>query len=564
VVYEFGDIEIDPGIHEVRRAGEVVAVEPQVFDVLAHLIEHRDRTVTKEQLLDAVWGNRFVSESAVTSRIKAARRAVGDDGRAQAVIRTVHGRGYRFVAPITERGSAADAPAATRTGGADAPGAGGSRRPPRTRYASSGRHSIAYQVVDDRPPGGDGAPEPIVFVPGFVSNVELQWDLPAMADAFTRLGRGRQLVLFDKRGTGVSERVALDAIPTLEERMDDVRAVMDAAGIRRAALVGISEGGPLSLLFAAAHPDRVSRLALFGTYAHHPLDPIGDLLERTRTYWGSGSAFEFLAPSWAGVEDTRRFFARYERQSASPEAAASIVAMANEIDIRPVLASINQPTLIVHRAGDGVFDVSGARELASGIAGAQLVELSGDDHFLFTDADPVLDAIERFLASDATTEPTAGARTTALTTLVAVAGSDGPDADSVRAAWAAVAGEGSSVVAPEPVCADGAWVVAVDGPARAVRLAQRLLAGDTASGWRAGVHTAEVELVGVRPTGTGLAIAVAVADDARPGEVLVTRTLTDLVAGSGLGFRYHGALDVGDVGGRWELYAPVPSPTPSS
>ena len=556
MVYEFGDIEIDLDIHEVRRDGAVVAVEPQVFDVLAHLVEHRTRTVTKEQLLDTVWGNRFVSESALTSRIKAARRAVGDDGRTQAVIRTVHGRGYRFVAAVTERsGSRPDAvvpPAAT-------PGSpnGGARRPPRTRYASSGRYSIAYQVVDDRPSDGP-PPEPVVFIPGFVSNVELQWELPAMADTFVRLGRGRLLVLFDKRGTGVSERVALDRIPPLEERMDDVRAVMDAVGIERAALVGISEGGPLALLFAAAHPDRVSRLALFGTYAHHPLEPIGDLLERTRTYWGSGSAFEMLAPSWAGDPDTRRFFARFERLSASPEAAAAIVGMANEIDIRPVLASIRQPTLITHRSGDGVFRVDGARELAAGIAGAELVELEGTDHLLFSDSTPVLAVIERFLADGPLPAAAGRDRTTVLTTLVAFRGPDDlvVGADDVRGAWEEVGG-GAPPAAPVPI--DGAWVVAVDGPARAVRLAQLLLGGRGRDRWCAGVHTAEVELVDGEPTGTGLAIALAVAGHAEPGGLLVTRTVPDLVAGSGLGFRYRGAFDLADVAGRWELYEPEPT-----
>jgi hypothetical protein len=200
-----------------------------------------------------------------------------------------------------------------------------------------------------------------------------------------------------------------------------------------------------------------------------------------------------------------------------------------------------------------VFRIDGARELAAGIAGAELVELAGTDHFLFTDADPVLDVVERFLSSETAPEP----RATVLTTLVAIAAPGGPTVapDAVALAWEQV-GSGPAT-SPTSVAVDGAVVIAVDGPARAVRLARRLLDDHGADGWRAGVHTAEVELIGDRPTGTGLAIGLAVAAQAGPGEVLVTRTVTDLVAGSGLDFRYHGAVDVAELPGRWELYAPV-------
>ena len=186
MIFAFGDLELDTEAFELRRALAPVRVEPQVFDVLAHLVTHRDRVVTKEELLDEVWGDRFVSESALTSRIKDARRVVGDDGRRQAVIRTVHRRGYRFVAPVEERG-ARDGTVGPSTDGDMAP------VPPRTRYARSGAYAIAYQVI------GRG-PEDLVFIPGVVSNVELQWEFPPMASFFGRLARSARLIVFDKRG----------------------------------------------------------------------------------------------------------------------------------------------------------------------------------------------------------------------------------------------------------------------------------------------------------------------------------------------------------------------------
>jgi pimeloyl-ACP methyl ester carboxylesterase len=374
-----------------------------------------------------------------------------------------------------------------------------------------------------------------------------------MARTFRRLARGRRLVVFDKRGTGVSERVPLDRLPTLEERVDDVRAVMDAAQVERAALVGISEGGPLSLLFAAAHPERVDRLALFGTYDHHPLAAVEEIVERTRTYWGSGTAFEFLAPSWVGDPLRREQLARYERLSATPDAAAAIVAMANDIDVRGILPSISQPTLILHRTDDGVFPVRGARALAQGIPGARLVELRGHDHLLFADPDPVLDLIDAFL--DEAPEPHPPA-TTVLTTLVAVITPEGSPAgpEHVRAAIEQ-AGGGSGHDDARVATAGAATVFMVDGPAHGVRVGQQLVRANER--WRVGVHTAEVAVADSRPAGAGVLIAAAVAEQVDGSGVLVTRTVTDLVAGSGLRFAPTGELHVPAAGGRWVLSTPL-------
>ena len=259
MVFVFDDMELDPVAFELRRAGVRVPLEPQVFDVLAHLLSHRDRIVGKDELMDAVWGGRFVSETAVTSRIKQARRAVGDNGRSQRVIRTVHGRGYRFVAEASERDEQAPArpdPASISRSASDGPQGSGQDAP--IRYAVTDGLNIAYQVT------GQGDRD-IVLVPGFVSHLELDWADPRHAHFLDRLAASGRLIRFDKRGTGMSDRPP--GVPDLETRMRDVLAVMDATGSRRAVLVGYSEGGPMAALLAATHPDRVEALVLYGAYA---------------------------------------------------------------------------------------------------------------------------------------------------------------------------------------------------------------------------------------------------------------------------------------------------------
>lgn len=545
MVYEFDGFQLDLDSHSLRRAGVIVPVEPQVFDVLALLVRNRSRTVTKEELLDQVWGDRFVSESALTSRIKAARRAVADDGRAQRVIRTVHGRGYQFVAPL-------DGEQRQPSSGE---GASAGLAAPRTRYARSGPYSIAYQVV------GDG-PEDIVFVPGFVSHLDLQWELPAMASFFERLAEGRRLIIFDKRGTGLSDRVPPDRLPTIEERMDDVRAVMDDVGSDAAAIVGISEGGPMSLLFAASHPDRVSRMALFGTFVHEPLGPDTDLVERTRKWWGSGTSYGHLAPSWSRDQALRRFMARYERASATPDAASVLVDLCNRVDVRGVLPAVSVPTMVLHRRGDSVFPLEGAHELAAGISECELVELDGTDHLVFVDHAPVLDAVLGFLDGSGGQ----GVRGTerVLTTLVFVSvDPDRPTAADLDPAVleralddAGAPGARSGTRARE---VDGGVVAMVDGPARAIRAALSLVEaeGPGAGEWRVAVHTSEVEIAGGAPGGPGVAIVRGVGDAAAPGDVLVTRTVRDLVVGAGLEFTYVRTEPLGTESGRWELFRPA-------
>ena len=254
MVFVFDDLELDLALFELRRAGVRVPVEPQVFSVLAYLLAHRDRVVAKEELMDQVWGGRFVSEAAVTGRIKQARRAVGDDGQAQRVIRTVHGRGYRFVAAATPAAETPDQQPPTPADRREA----APRPPVPVRYAISDGLNIAYQTT------GEGTRD-IVLIPGFVSHLELDWADRRHAHFLDRLAASGRLIRFDKRGTGMSDRP--DGLPDLETRMHDVLAVMDAADSRRAVLFGYSEGGPMATLFAAAHPDRVEALILYGAYA---------------------------------------------------------------------------------------------------------------------------------------------------------------------------------------------------------------------------------------------------------------------------------------------------------
>ncbi|HET6773245.1 MAG TPA: alpha/beta fold hydrolase [Acidimicrobiales bacterium] len=551
MIFAFGDSKLDTDTLELRRAGAVVSVEPQVFDVLAYLVTHRDRLVRKAELLDEVWGDRFVSDSALTSRIKDARRAVGDDGRRQAVIRTIHGRGYRFVAPV-EAADAGGAPDRAGGGGVPEPPA-----PPRTHYARSGRYSIAYQVVGAGP--GD-----LVFIPGFVSNIELQWEFGPMASFFRRLARGARLIVFDKRGTGLSDRVPVTDIPPLEERMDDVRAVMDAAGSERATLFGISEGGPLALLFAATYPERVERLILFNSYADRFRDDIPAVAAATREHWGTGGVIGNLAPSWRDRGDVR-FLARYERHSATPDAAAHLIGLCDLIDVRPILPSISAPTMVVHRRDDAMFPLAKGEALAARIPGAELVVLEGPDHLVYVDQEPVLDAVEEFITG---TAPTSSADRVLTTMLFAeVAGSaasaerpgDARPGQVVRR-FHELARDALAQFRGDEVATTGDGLLATfDGPARAVRCAQSLrqAVARLELPLRIGVHTAEVERLGDDIAGLGVHIGARVAAAAPPGEIWVTRIVRDLVAGSGLQFEARGTHEFTGIGEPWELHAAV-------
>jgi class 3 adenylate cyclase len=423
---------------------------------------------------------------------------------------------------------------------------------PETHYAKSGDVRIAYQVV------GNG-PLDLVFVPGFISNLDHYWDEPTLAHFLTRLGSFSRLILFDKRGTGLSDR--LGGLPTLEERMDDVRAVMDAVGSERAALFGISEGGAMSLLFAATYPERTRALILYGTYAHFhtwvlPPDGFERFLEKIEQSWGTAASLTAFAPTKVADERFRRWWARFERLGASPSAVIMLMRMNSQIDVRHLLPAIRVPSLVLHRVGDTRVNVGGGRYLAATIPGATYVELPGIDHVLWAgDVDRAADEIEEFLTgTHRETEPDRVLATVLFTDIV----------DSTRRAeevgdrrWRALLDHHDTIIRREinrfrgreiKTLGDG-FLATFDGPARAVRCASAIIEAVRALGLevRCGVHTGEIEMKGEDISGIAVNIAARITALAEGGQVLVSRTVRDLVAGSHLPFLERGAFTLKGV-----------------
>jgi DNA-binding winged helix-turn-helix (wHTH) protein/alpha-beta hydrolase superfamily lysophospholipase len=506
VAWAFEDgIVLDPALFELRRDGQRVPLEPQAFDVLTYLVSHRDRVVSKEELMDAIWGDRFVTEAAVTSRIKQVRRALGDDGRDQRVIRTVHGRGYRFVA------TPADAPPAPMSSAAhdfrelSVP----------IRYTVSDGLQIAYQVT------GAGALD-IVLIPGFVSHLELDWVDPRYAHFLHRLGSMGRLIRFDKRGTGMSDRP--QGLPDLETRIHDVLAVMDAAGSRRAVLFGYSEGGPMAILMAATHPERVISLILYGSYASRvrsPGYPWPPSAEQRR------ADTEQLVSSWDWEADLRRrcpsgdvrmqrWWAHRVRAAATPSTIRALREMNSAVDVRDVLTAVRVPTLVLHRCADAVFHVDEARYLADRIPSAKLLLLDGADHLVAGDPDQILDEIERSI-------PRVPSDASPPLSLVAVVAATGSRPEEVIDDLVSMGARARST--PQ-----GRRVALFDGPATAVRCALV----SVRAGVRLGVSIAEVAREATTIDGPGVRHAERIADVSDVGEVWVSAAAGMLLAGSGM------------------------------
>jgi pimeloyl-ACP methyl ester carboxylesterase len=436
---------------------------------------------------------------------------------------------------------------------------------PETRYAKSGDVHIAYQVT------GNG-PVDLVMVPGFVSHVEMIWNDPHWGQFLTRLQSFCRLIRFDKRGTGLSDRVS--AIPTLEERMDDVRAVFDAVGLTRAALLGMSEGGPMSALFAATYPERTTKLVLYGAMARTawaPDYPWGrrpeELEARLRTIehtWGTGASTQLYAPGLAGDENLRRSVGAYERASASPGAVLALLRMNMEIDARHVLAAIHVPTLVLHRTGDRAVRVEHSRCIAERVPGARLVELPGDDHWAAAgDAEAVLGEIEEFLTGERhAPEPDRVLATVLFTDIVgatekAAALGDRRWRDLITQHHALVRQQLQRFRGREVDTAGDGFLAVFDGPARAVRCAVAVGEAVRPLGVRirAGLHTGECEVIGDKLGGLAVHIGARVASIAESDEVLVSSTVKDLVAGSGLAFEDRGVHALRGVPGEWRLFA---------
>lgn len=437
---------------------------------------------------------------------------------------------------------------------------------PEIRYTRSGEVNLAYQVV------GEG-PLDLVFVMGWVSHLEWFWREASFAQFLNRLASFSRVILFDKRGTGLSDRVPVNELPTLEQRMDDVRAVMEAAGSEKAVLCGVSEGGPLCSLFSATYPEKTSALVMIGSYARrrwaedYPWGPTDEhrehFFEEMRQQWGGPVGIEERAPSRADDPDFRHWWATYLRMGASPGAALALTRMNAQIDIRPILPTIQVPTLVIHRSGDQCLKVEEGRYLADNIPGAKFVELPGIDHLPFVgDQEAILEEIEMFL-----TGVRHSAEVDRVLATVLVARAVGSAADTERlndARWREQLDRHQAHVKREiemfkgrPAEIIGDRVVATfDGPARAIRAACAIRDSARRLGIKlqTGLHTGECDMLEERVGGVAVELALQVAAQAAVGEVLVSSTVKDLVAGSGIRFGERGAATLGTLG-EWRLFA---------
>lgn len=437
---------------------------------------------------------------------------------------------------------------------------------PQTRYVRSDDVQIAYQVL------GNG-PSDLLFVPGFVSNIEAIWENPIAAAFLLRLASFSRLIMFDKRGTGMSDRGS--QIFTLEQRMHDVMSVLDAVGSERATLFGVSEGGPMSMLYGATYPERTSALILYGTYAKRtwsPDYPFGwkpDRWERVlsnfENHWGTpqGVALEIWAPSLAQDPVASERAASYFRAAASPGAVIAIMQMNRQIDVREVLPLIHVPTLILHRVDERISEIGHARYLAERIPNAKLVELPGEDHVPWAGAsDLLLDEIEECVTGARRVHE--AERVLATVLFVDIAGSTERAAEIGDRSWRLLLEGFYSRVRDllkthrgrEIDTAGDGLLAAFDGPARAVRCANAIRDGVHTLGIqvRCGVHTGECEIAGEKLAGIAVHIGARVAARAAPGEVLVSQTVRDLVSGSGLVFEDRGGHELKGVPGEWRLF----------
>jgi class 3 adenylate cyclase len=431
---------------------------------------------------------------------------------------------------------------------------------PDTRYAQSAGVNVAYQVV------GHG-PVDVVYVPGWVSHVELAWELPELAAGFERLASFSRLILFDKRGTGMSDPVPADQLPTLEQRMDDVRAVMDAVACERAAIFGASEGGNMSMLFAATYPERTIALCTFGCTAKriwspdYPWAPTREkrleTFAETERYWTTGLGWQDMAPSLDPASLSE--LARYYRRCASPGAAVALLKMNTYVDVRDVLPTIRVPAVVMHRTADRDANVEEGRYIAANIPGARFVDFPGADHSWWTQGrDAILDEIEELVTgARPVPEPNRVLATVLVTDIVGStervrALGDRAWADLLARHRAAVRRELERFRGREVDTAGDGFLATFDGPARAIRCAVAIRRAMRALGLelRTGVHTGECELLGDRVAGIAVHTSARISALAAPNEVLVSATVRDLVSGSGIVFEDRGEHELKGVGER--------------
>lgn len=563
-IYSFRGFRLDVAERLLFSGDTSLTLPPKVFDTLSLLVKNSGHVISKEEMLSEIWDDNFVEENNLAQNISQLRKLLGES-KQNKFIETVPKFGYRFVAEVSKESADIEITETTHAriyidDGEErspdrTPVAQISRAEPETRYVQNGDVNIAYQVV------GEG-PIDIVFVMGWVSHLEYFWKHHLFASFLDQLASFSRLILFDKRGTGLSDRVPINELPTLEQRMEDVHAVMDAVGSERAVLVGVSEGGPMCSLFAATYPERTAALVMIGTYAKrirdedYPWAPTErqraaffDLIQKE---WGGPVGIEERAPSMADDEEFREWWATYLRMGASPGAAVALTRMNAEIDVRGVLPSVRVPTLVIHRSGDLCLKAEEGRFVAGQIPGAKYVELDGIDHLPFVgEQEEILEEIEQFVTS--VRYP--GEYDRVLATVMSVK----IDADPAKIASSSefiqrqirlfrgknVDGDPSGVVA------------AFDGPARAIRCAAAIAdeAKQLGLAVRTGLHTGECDVIDDVYSGYTVDLARLIADASDKGNILVSRTVKDLVAGSGLKFNDFGTLDFDGMYGKWRLFS---------
>ncbi len=600
-IYGFDNFQLDAGEGLLFDGTRTVSLAPKVFDTLLLLVENAGRVLSKERMLKEIWEDSFVEENNLAQNISYLRRILGET-KDKKFIETVPKYGYRFIAPVRLIENETETVTFERTqarvfirevvseeeeeekGREDereiifdssdsnftspqlplSPSPLLSAAVPETRYVENGDVNIAYQTI------GDGDLD-VVFVMGWVSHLEYFWKHPLFAAFLNRLASFSRLILFDKRGTGLSDRVPLSELPTLEQRMEDVHAVMDAVGSERAVLIGVSEGGPMCSLFAATYPEKTTALVMIGTYAKRIKDeeyPWGvsaedreAFFELMRRDWGKPVGIEERAPSMASDEEFRHWWAEYLRMGASPGAAVALTKMNAEIDVRSVLPLIRVPTLVVHRSGDLCLKVEEGRFVASQIPACKYVELGGIDHLPFVgNQDEILDEIEEFLTGMRHAEE----YDRVLATVMHVKIVD-PERHALEITdWEDFLQRSGVFVRRQielfkgrEVAFDENGLLAVfDGPARAIRCAMAI--NDSARrlniNVKTGLHTGECEVRGSVYSGLAVELAQQIADEALLGEILASRTVKDLVAGSGLNFEENSVKTFPGIAGEWRIF----------
>ncbi len=596
-IYGFDKFQLDAGERLLFDGTRAVPLAPKVFDTLLLLVENAGRVLSKDRMFKEIWEDSFVEENNLAQNISYLRRVLGETANNK-FIETVPKFGYRFIAPVTiienetvtfERTQARvfiqeiveeeeeenkrrgeEAIIFDSANEAFSPSLLHSSAPllpsavPETRYVQNGDVNIAYQTLG----GGD---MDIVFVMGWVSHLEYFWKHPLFAAFLNRLASFSRLILFDKRGTGLSDRVPLSQLPTLEQRMEDVHAVMDAVGSERAVLIGVSEGGPMCSLFAATYPEKTTALVMIGTYAKRIKDddyPWGvnqedreAFFEMMRRDWGKPVGIEERAPSMAQDEEFRHWWAEYLRMGASPGAAVALTKMNAEIDVRNVLPSIRVPSLVIHRSGDLCLKVEEGRFVASRIPACKYVELGGIDHLPFVgNQEEILDEIEEFLTGMRHAEE----YDRVLATVMCVKIVDLERHALEITDWDAFLQRSGVFVRRQielfkgrEVAFDAQGLLAVfDGPARAIRCAMAI--NDSARrlniSVKTGLHTGECEVRGQIYSGLAVELAQKIADEANLGEILASRTVKDLVAGSGLNFMENSVKTFPEIAGEWRIF----------